>query len=89
MSTNIKITSQLWDIALWKIANVQKIIAISSRRGSNSVNIEDNYKGRYAYRSSKAALNSAMVALVQDLKQNNITLSNFASRKGYYQDDKF
>ena len=51
----------------------KKYVAISSRRGSNAYNINDNYQGRYSYRSSKAALNSAMVALALDWKPYKIT----------------
>jgi NAD(P)-dependent dehydrogenase (short-subunit alcohol dehydrogenase family) len=47
-------------------------VAISSRRGSNSINIQDQYTGRYSYRSSKAALNSSLVALSLDLKDHAI-----------------
>ncbi|MFK7967597.1 MAG: SDR family NAD(P)-dependent oxidoreductase [Rickettsiaceae bacterium] len=55
-------------------SNQKKIIAISSRRGSNTVNIQDHYEGRYAYRSSKAALNSSMIALAQDFSNVAITV---------------
>jgi len=44
-------------------------VAISSRRGSIQNNIDEQYIGRYAYRSSKAALNVGMSALAQDLPQ--------------------
>ncbi len=56
------------------ISKQKKIIAITSRRGSNSVNIQDSYEGRYAYRSSKSALNSSMVALAQDFSKENIII---------------
>ncbi len=49
-----------------------KYIVISSRRGSNKINIEDNYCGRYSYRSSKAAVNSALIALTEDFRKSNI-----------------
>jgi NAD(P)-dependent dehydrogenase (short-subunit alcohol dehydrogenase family) len=49
-----------------------KYVAISSRRGSNSINIQEQYIGRYSYRSSKAALNSSLVALSLDLKAQSI-----------------
>ena len=52
---------------------IKKVIAISSRRASNALNIQDEYAGRYAYRSSKAALNSAMIALSGTLKEDRIT----------------
>lgn len=52
----------------------KKIVAISSRRGSNAVNIQDGYVGRYSYRSSKAALNSAGVALADDLRKHHISV---------------
>lgn len=57
-----------------KNSDKKKIALISSRRGSNTVNIEDNYIGRYSYRSSKAALNSSAIALSLDLKEHNITI---------------
>ncbi len=57
-----------------ELGKYKKVIAISSRRASNEVNIKDAYDGRYAYRSSKAALNSSMVALAQDLKIKDITV---------------
>ncbi len=52
----------------------KKVVFISSRRGSNTVNITDAYKGRYAYRSSKAALNSAALALSQDFSDDEISV---------------
>ncbi|HBN22880.1 MAG TPA: hypothetical protein DD412_06560 [Holosporales bacterium] len=52
----------------------KKVIFISSRRGSNTVNFKDSYKGRYAYRSSKAALNSAALALSQDFLEDDISV---------------
>lgn len=54
--------------------NEKKFVAISSRRASNNVNIKDSYVGRYSYRSSKAALNSSLVALALDLQKDNITV---------------
>jgi NAD(P)-dependent dehydrogenase (short-subunit alcohol dehydrogenase family) len=51
-----------------------KYIVISSRRGSNTINIQDKYEGRYSYRSSKSALNSALVALSLDFKEKNIAV---------------
>lgn len=51
-----------------------KYVVISSRRGSNAINIKDEYEGRYSYRSSKAALNSALVALSRDFKDKGITV---------------
>lgn len=51
----------------------KKVIVISSRRGSNSINTQDKYIGRFAYRSSKAALNSAAIALSEFLKEDQIT----------------
>ncbi|MBN8827996.1 MAG: SDR family NAD(P)-dependent oxidoreductase [Sphingobacteriia bacterium] len=53
-------------------SQVKKVVAISSNRASNSLNIIDKYEGRYAYRTSKAALNSGMIALAQDLNKYNI-----------------
>lgn len=55
-----------------KGSDTRKVIFISSRRGSNEINITDHYEGRYGYRSSKAALNSAVVGLAQDLKGDGI-----------------
>lgn len=57
-----------------KKSKEKKVIFISSRRGSNTVNLADSYKGRYAYRSSKAALNSAAVALSQDFLEDDISV---------------
>ncbi len=54
-------------------SKIKKIVFISSRRGSNSINIKDSYRGRYAYRSSKAALNSAAIALSQDFYDDKIS----------------
>lgn len=54
--------------------NIKKIVMISSRRASNSINLQDKYTGRFAYRSSKAALNSATIALSEFLKQEQITI---------------
>lgn len=51
-----------------------KYVVITSRRGSNTINIEDEYEGRYSYRSSKSALNSALVALSKDFKEKGITV---------------
>jgi len=51
-----------------------KYVVITSRRGSNATNIQDKYEGRYSYRSSKSALNSALVALAMDFKQKGITV---------------
>lgn len=51
-----------------------KYVAITSRRGSKTINIRDQYSGRYSYRSSKSALNSALVALSMDLKESGITV---------------
>ena len=47
------------------------IVAITSRLGS----IELNSGGRYAYRSSKAALNSVMRGLARDLRARGITVA--------------
>lgn len=52
----------------------RKIVFISSRRGSNAVNIQDSYHGRYGYRTTKAALNSGALALSQDLLNENISI---------------
>ncbi len=49
-----------------------KYAVITSRRGSKTVNIRDELKGRYSYRTSKSALNSAMVALSADLADYKI-----------------
>mgnify|MGYP006142331753 CR=1 FL=1 len=57
-----------------KKSTEKKVIFISSRRGSNTVNLKDSYKGRYAYRSSKAALNSAALALSQDFAEDDISV---------------
>ena len=51
-----------------------KVVAISSRRASNVVCIEDEYPNRYGYRSTKAALNSAMVALAQNFAKHHISV---------------
>lgn len=51
-----------------------KYVVISSRRGSNTINIRDQYTGRYSYRSSKAAVNSSLVALAMDFKKEDITV---------------
>lgn len=51
-----------------------KYIVITSRRGSNAINIQDEYNGRYSYRSSKSAINSALVALTRDFKERGITV---------------
>lgn len=51
-----------------------KYVVITSRRASNTINIADKYIGRYSYRSSKAALNSAAIALSTDLQPKNITV---------------
>lgn len=51
-----------------------KYVVITSRRGSNTINIRDQYTGRYSYRSSKSALNSSLVALSMDLKEKNIAV---------------
>ncbi|NQY44086.1 MAG: SDR family NAD(P)-dependent oxidoreductase [Legionellales bacterium] len=51
----------------------KKVAFISSRRASNTVNIKDQYIGRYSYRSSKAALNSSIVALATEFKELDIT----------------
>ena len=51
-----------------------KYIVITSRRGSNTINIQDEYEGRYSYRSSKSALNSALVALSKDFKEKGIAV---------------
>jgi NAD(P)-dependent dehydrogenase (short-subunit alcohol dehydrogenase family) len=51
-----------------------KYVVITSRRGSNSTNIQDQYDGRYSYRSSKSALNSALVALARDFREKKITV---------------
>ena len=48
------------------------VVAISSRRASFSQNIKDNYIGRYGYRSSKTAMNSAMQVLSQDFMNHSI-----------------
>lgn len=53
----------------------KKVITISSRRASNTVNIKDKYEGKYAYRSSKSALNSAMIALSHDLYKEKIIVT--------------
>ena len=49
-----------------------KVVFISSRRGSNYVNIKDSYIGRYEYRSTKSALNSSVIALNDELKNLGI-----------------
>ncbi|NDB82646.1 MAG: SDR family NAD(P)-dependent oxidoreductase [Alphaproteobacteria bacterium] len=51
-----------------------KYVVITSRRGSNTINIQDEYEGRYSYRSSKSALNSALVALSKDFKEKGIAV---------------
>ncbi len=51
-----------------------KYVVITSRRGSNETNIKDQYEGRYSYRSSKSAANSALVALAMDLKKRGVTV---------------
>jgi NAD(P)-dependent dehydrogenase (short-subunit alcohol dehydrogenase family) len=56
------------------IAKNGKYVVITSRRGSNTINIQDQYEGRYAYRSSKSALNSALVALSMDFKEKDIAV---------------
>lgn len=56
------------------IAEGGKYVVITSRRGSNTVNIQDKYEGRYSYRSSKSALNSALVALSMDFKEKGIAV---------------
>lgn len=57
-----------------KKSSQPKVIAISSRRGSFSQNFKDKYSGRYGYRSSKAAMNSAMQALALDFQDAGITV---------------
>jgi short-subunit dehydrogenase len=51
-----------------------KYVVITSRRGSNTTNIQDQYEGRYSYRSSKSAINSALVALSMDFKEKGIAV---------------
>ena len=51
-----------------------KYVVITSRRGSNTVNIRDKYEGSYSYRSSKSALNSALVALSMDFKEKGVAV---------------
>lgn len=51
-----------------------KYVVITSRRGGNATNIKDQYEGRYSYRASKSAANSALVALAVDLKKRGITV---------------
>ncbi len=53
---------------------VKKVVAISSRRASIEDTLKDNYTGRFAYRTSKAALNMGMVALSQELREKQITV---------------
>ncbi len=52
----------------------KKLVFISSRRGSNAINTCDEYKGRYGYRSTKAALNSCAVAISQDFSDEGISV---------------
>ena len=51
-----------------------KYVVITSRRGSNATNIKDQYEGSYSYRSSKSAVNSALVALARDFRDKGITV---------------
>jgi NAD(P)-dependent dehydrogenase (short-subunit alcohol dehydrogenase family) len=52
----------------------KKIVAISSRRGSIQQTREEKYTGRYAYRSSKAALNAGMSALALDMPEMTVLI---------------
>lgn len=57
-----------------KKSKEKKVVFITSRRGSNTVNLAESYQGRYAYRSSKAALNSAALAFSQDFLEDSIAV---------------
>lgn len=55
----------------------KKIINITSKMGSLGDMAAHNSGGHIAYRSSKAALNAAVLAVTPDLRQNNIMVVNF------------
>lgn len=52
----------------------KKIVAISSRRGSIQQTKEEKYKGSYAYRTSKAALNAGMSALALEMPEITVLI---------------
>ena len=68
----IQITLALKDTLLR--SQCPHVVLISSRRGSMSYCLQDNYAHRYGYRSSKAALHAAVCALPHDLDPCLFTL---------------
>ncbi|WP_228010910.1 SDR family NAD(P)-dependent oxidoreductase, partial [Vibrio sp. OPT20] len=58
-------------LPLIEISDVKKIACLSSRVGSMS---ENTSGGGYIYRSSKAALNSVVKSLSNDLTDNGVTV---------------